>query len=252
MYATVSGGRSNVAKKDYSAVGGGFSNQANGPVSTVAGGWSNHADGERAAIGGGRDNRAGGYAATVPGGSGNYATGSYSFAAGRNAVSTNQGCFTWADNSTTTALTCNTDNRWAARAAGGVYFYTNSAMTTGVYAAANGGSWNNLSDRSQKTAFEPIDHRALLDRIGSIDISSWQYASQDGGIRHVGPTAQDFNRLLPFLGGEGEEYINTLDADGVALAAIQGLYDLVLEQKVEILALKKELANLKADVGAGE
>jgi hypothetical protein len=54
----------------------------------------------------------------------------------------------------------------------------------------------------------------------------WNYESQDASIRHIGPMAQDFKAV--FGVGENERYITTVDADGVALAAIQGL-----NQKIE-------------------
>jgi hypothetical protein len=38
----------------------------------------------------------------------------------------------------------------------------------------------------------------------------------------MGPTAQDFSRAFSL--GEDNRHITTIDADGVALAAIQGLY----------------------------
>ena len=47
------------------------------------------------------------------------------------------------------------------------------------------------------------------------------------------------------LGGEGETYINSLDADGVALAAIQGLYRRTEEQAARIEALEARLAALE-------
>jgi len=78
-----------------------------------------------------------------------------------------------------------------------------------------------------------------------VPISTWNYKSQDPSIRHIGPMAQDFNALLDDLGGEGETYINTLDADGVALAAIQGLY-------AQNQALEQQNADLEARVAALE
>jgi hypothetical protein len=114
-------------------------------------------------------------------------------------------------------------------------------MTTGLYLSAGGSSWNTLSDREQKSNFAQVNSKMLLDKLSSIEISSWNYKDQDPSIRHVGPTAQDFNALLPFLGGEGATFINSLDADGVALAAIQGLYELVQQQQVEIDRLKQLL-----------
>jgi hypothetical protein len=59
--------------------------------------------------------------------------------------------------------------------------------------------------------------------------------------------AHDFNGLLEGLGGEGEDYINSLDADGVALAAIQGLYGLAQEQAAGLDGLEKEYSALRAE-----
>ena len=49
--------------------------------------------------------------------------------------------------------------------------------------------------------------------------------------------------------GEKETMITTLDADGVALAAIQGLYEMVKEQQERIAALEWKLAELAAKEG---
>jgi len=54
--------------------------------------------------------------------------------------------------------------------------------------------------------------------------------------------AQDFNQIHEGLGGEGESYINTLDADGVSLSAIQGLYELVQGLQATNEALQEQLA----------
>jgi hypothetical protein len=59
--------------------------------------------------------------------------------------------------------------------------------------------------------------------------------------------AQDFRAAFGL--GESDRTITTVDADGVALAAIQGL-NLKLEEKdAEIQALKKSVAELKELVG---
>ena len=46
-------------------------------------------------------------------------------------------------------------------------------------------------------------------------------AQVDPAVRHLGPMAQDFKAA--FNVGESDTGITTVDADGVALAAIQGL-----------------------------
>jgi hypothetical protein len=218
--ATVGGGQSNTASGDAATVGGGKDNAASGDHATVGGGYANTASAYHATVGGGANNSAGYYAA-VPGGSENEAQGSYSFAAGYRAKANNQGCFVWGD-ATLADVTCSTNNRWVARASGGVYFYTNADLTSGVYVAPGGGSWSSVSDRALKENVESVDSQALLARLAQVPVSTWNYKSQDASIRHIGPMAQEF--YAAFGVGEDDTHITTVDADGVALAAIQGLY----------------------------
>jgi hypothetical protein len=46
--------------------------------------------------------------------------------------------------------------------------------------------------------------------------------------------------------GEDDRHITTVDADGVALAAIQGLYAMLRERDAEIRALRKQQAAMAA------
>ncbi|MBC7226200.1 MAG: tail fiber domain-containing protein [Thermoflexales bacterium] len=259
QYAAVGGGSNNTASNQYATIGGGTGNIASGVVATIGGGASNTASGSPATVGGGRNNTASGLdatvsggnynaasgvAATIPGGYQNTAAGAFSFAAGLRAKANNQGCFVWGD-ATNADVSCNDNNRWIARASGGVYFYTNANLTTGSYLAAGGSSWNAVSNRALKENFAPVDTRQLLERLAAIEITTWNYRSQDPSIRHIGPMADDFNALVDGLGGEGKDYINSLDADGVSLAAIQGLYGLVQEKDARIAELEARVAALE-------
>ena len=67
-----------------------------------------------------------------------------------------------------------------------------------------------------------MDKQALLRRLARVPIERWSYKAQGSSIVHWGPTAQDFSRAFGL--GEDKRHITTIDADGVALAAIQGLY----------------------------
>jgi hypothetical protein len=69
-------------------------------------------------------------------------------------------------------------------------------------------------------------------------------------VRHIGPTAQDF--YAAFGVGEDNTHISTVDADGVALAAIQGLYRIVQEKDAEIAALKAENSTQQQQIAAIE
>ncbi len=239
--ATVGGGDYNIASNLYATVGGGNGNDASGSYATIGGGNGNDASGSYATVGGGDGNDASGSYATVGGGRSNIAAGDYSFAAGRGAQANNPGCFVWGDASTS-LINCNVDNRWMARAAGGVYFYTNSSLTTGVYVSAGGGSWSTVSDRNLKENVAAVDGREVLAILETIPISTWNYRTQDASIRHIGPMAQDF--YAAFGLGENDISITTVDLDGVALAAIQGLHSLSQEQAGRIEQLETENALL--------
>jgi hypothetical protein len=67
-------------------------------------------------------------------------------------------------------------------------------------------------------------------------MSTWSYKLDKGSIRHIGPMAQDFSAAFGF--GSDNRSITTLDADGVALAAIQALYEEVQELRKRLAALE--------------
>ena len=60
---------------------------------------------------------------------------------------------------------------------------------------------------------------------------------------HIGPMAQDFKAA--FYPGSDDKSITTLEADGVAFAAIQGLNQKLKEQKAENAELKVRLEKLE-------
>ena len=49
--------------------------------------------------------------------------------------------------------------------------------------------------------------------------------------------------------GEDDKHISTIDTDGVALAAIQGLYEIVEEKESRISTLERRLKALESLVG---
>jgi hypothetical protein len=66
----------------------------------------------------------------------------------------------------------------------------------------------------------------------------------------MGPTAQDF--YATFSLGDSDKSIGTVDADGVALAAIQGLYKIVQEKDARIEAQQQQITDLMNRVAALE
>ena len=110
------------------------------------------------------------------------------------------------------------------------------------------------SDRALKSALVPVDPSNVLARVVTLPIAEWSYTAAPG-VRHIGPMGQDF--YAAFGLGSTDKGISTVDADGVALAAIQGL-NAKLEQReaalradleareAEIAALRHELADVRA------
>jgi hypothetical protein len=111
-------------------------------------------------------------------------------------------------------------------------------------AYCNGTSWQNGSDRGTKEGFAEIDPLNVLDKVSSLPITEWSYKTDSGGIRHLGPVAQDFHKAFG-LNGADDKHISTVDESGVALAAIQGLNQKLEQRESEITELKARLEKLE-------
>ena len=98
-----------------------------------------------------------------------------------------------------------------------------------------------LSDRTAKTDFEAVDVAQVLDRVAALPMQTWRYRTEAADVRHLGPMAQDFRAAFGL--GDDERRITTVDLDGVALAAIQGLH-------AQNEALRAELDEVKAEQAA--
>jgi hypothetical protein len=101
---------------------------------------------------------------------------------------------------------------------------------------------NITSDRNAKEQFKPVNPREVLDKVAQLPITEWQYRA-NGEARHIGPMAQDFHQAFGL--GRDEKHITSVDADGVALAAIQGLNSKVDERDARIRELEKSVTELK-------
>ena len=107
------------------------------------------------------------------------------------------------------------------RAAGGTTFYSNSTLSSGVTLAPNASAWSSLSDVNAKENFRDLNGSEVLAKLAAMPIREWNYKAQDAAVRHVGPTAQDFHAAFGL--GEDPLRISTIDADGIALAAVKAL-----------------------------
>ena len=257
--ATIGGGNQNSTAGQYATVGGGTHNSASGAGAFVGGGGfngtnsaGNTASGIATTVGGGYDNRASGNWATIPGGFGNGAAMTYTLAAGRRAQANHDGAFVWGD-STDADIHSSGKDQFIVRANGGIAFVTATVDFTptlgaGVFITTStraylstGGMWTNASDKNLKANFAPVDARNILARVSSLPVQTWNYRAEDANVRHIGPTAQDF--YAAFNVGRDDTSIGTVDADGVALAAIQGLYQENQDLNARIAALEQANPN---------
>jgi len=103
-----------------------------------------------------------------------------------------------------------------------------------------------VSDRNLKRDIDPVEPDRVLEALSSLPISTWSYTTEANGARHIGPMAQDFKAT--FHVGSSDKLIMQVDADGVALAAIQALNQQVKQLERENRDLSAELTSLRAEV----
>ncbi len=163
-------------------------------------------------------------------------------------ASTNEkeGSFVYGDFSTVSAISATASNQFVVRAQN-MWFGTNNSVTntsgrfletsTGAY-LTTGGTCTNSSSRALKTNFAAINPREVLRKVIQLPIQTWSYKAEGASVRHIGAISQDFNRLFGF--GDSAETISTVDADGVALAAIQGLHEELKDRDVRIERLEQQ------------
>ena len=288
-FASVGGGLGNVASGEASTVGGGMYNSASDFATTVAGGAQNRAGlsssiaggldniavGAASSIGGGQGNTTTGSFSTIPGGKGNYAEGDFSFAAGLDNYAQGYGSFAVgvlanAVHDRAFVWNGNPNQDTSSLADGDFVVYAPSPGRVRLFAGAYGsggceiGSFEvggNMtcqgtiramtfvptSDRAMKSGVVPVDSKGVLARVLSMPIAEWSYTAAPD-VRHMGPMGQDFHAAFGL--GATDKGIATVDADGVALAAIQGLNAKLearlAEKDAAIAARDAEIAQLKA------
>jgi len=251
--ATISGGANNTNYSDGASIGGGEYNFIRGPsgsvqgqYSTISGGKHNSIEGnatDYSTIGGGYYNKVTQNSAycTIPGGYLNEANASYTFAAGLQAKANNQGAFVWAD-SQSGDFASTADNEVAFRCGGGVRFTSASGGANQNVSWVPGSSaWSFSSDRNLKEGFTTVDSKQVLEKVAQLPVTEWNFKGYPQ--RHIGPVAQDFHALFPL--NDSDTTLNSADLDGVALAAIQGLNQVVREKEQRISDLERSVAELK-------
>jgi hypothetical protein len=107
-----------------------------------------------------------------------------------------------------------------------------------------------VSDRNRKKNVTPADTKQILDKVAQLPISTWTYNDEPSGVRHLGPMAQDFHASFG-LGNDDKTY-HSVDAHGVALAAIQALERMVAAQEKRIETLERENRRLERRLHAND
>ncbi len=244
-YATVSGGSFNTASGKESTVSGGENNTASGKESTVSGGSFNTASDRGSTVSGGYDNTASGLRSAVPGGSKGAAESDESFVwndgSGYHEIPN-----TFVDGlSSDTAVNgepVTKANTFSVSAQGGVRFITGSGSVTYIHGGSTG--WSNTSSRASKTNIDPVDTQDVLNGVDELEVATWEYEDDGGaGTTHIGPMAEEFHDIVDV--GASDEHINSLNADGVLFAAVQGLSEKLSEKDDQIDELEEETAELR-------
>lgn len=126
----------------------------------------------------------------------------------------------------------------------GIGTVTPTALLQVGSATCNGSTWANGSDRNSKEEFAAVDPLTILDKVSTLPITEWSYKVDRNSARHVGPMAQDFHAAFG-LNGADDTHISTVDEDGVALAAIQGLNQKLEATQRTVAAKEHQIQILK-------
>jgi len=199
----------------------------------------------------------------------NTASGAASVALGYHAhTNARQGSFVFSDRSSVDTLRAGVNHSANWRVSGGFRVFTSSNLSTGVtiqsgsvtsnWGQSNAviststgaylstsGVWTNTSDVRRKHLFEDVAGEDVLLRLRALPVRTWSYRVDDAGIRHMGPTAQDFRAAFGL--GNDDVTIASIDEGGVALSAIKALDSRTTGQESRISTLERDNAALRAE-----
>ena len=107
-----------------------------------------------------------------------------------------------------------------------------------------------LSSRTAKEHFVPVDGKSVLAKLEAMPISSWNYLGTGADDRHLGPVAEDFHAAFGL--GTSDHFVAPTDLAGVALASVKALQDEVRERDQRIDTLEARLRELEDIVRHGQ
>ncbi|MFE2738680.1 tetratricopeptide repeat protein [Streptomyces sp. NPDC059349] len=106
-------------------------------------------------------------------------------------------------------------------------------------------SGNRDGQRVPLTSSGPVHGPDVLRVLADLPVSTWRYTEEDEEITHLGPMAQDWHALFGL--GSDRRRIDMVDANGVAVVAIQALVRMVRNMEAKIAALEHRIAELSPD-----
>jgi hypothetical protein len=204
----------------------------------------------------------------------NTASGAASVALGYHAhTNARQGSFVFSDRSSVDTLRAGVNHSANWRVSGGFRIFTASNLSTGVtiqsgasvsnWGQSNAviststgaylstaGFWTDVSDVNRKHRFAEVDREDVLARLRTLPITTWTYRVEADGVRHLGPTAQDFHATFGL--GSDPTTIAGVDEGGVALAAAQALTTRTDDLRAENAELRDRVSTLEEQNAALE
>jgi hypothetical protein len=245
--SVISGGHTNLISSVFAAIGGGSGNTSSGTFSTVPGGLNNTAAGSVSFAAGNRakannsgtfvwsDAQNADFASTSTNqflvrASGGVGIGTNNPSGQLHVASSNSSPQLWITQNTPTdyarlRMKVATNQFWEMDVAPGAtpeLQFWNSGLRMRIDFNGNvfATAFNPPSDRNAKENFQSVNPLDVLEKVTALPITRWNFTN-DTATTHLGPMAQDF--YAAFDVGIDDKHIATVDADGVALAAIQGL-----------------------------
>lgn len=134
---------------------------------------------------------------------------------------------------------------WGQSDSGKAGHFDGPVTITGLLSANNCNGCNPPSDRGLKADFSSVNPRFILDRLARLPIQTWSYKSEPG-VRHIGAMAQDFRAAFNF--GTDDKTLSVVDAHGVTMAAVQGLYQQNLELARRVERQGRRIERLRAEL----
>ncbi|ANS62325.1 hypothetical protein SLINC_0101 [Streptomyces lincolnensis] len=79
----------------------------------------------------------------------------------------------------------------------------------------------------------------VLETLAALTVSTWRYSWEPERLRHLGPMAQDWHAAFGL--GDTDTKIDLVDANSIAIVAIQALHRQVNDRQQEVAQLHAQI-----------